>query len=90
MERAKLVMRRAMGRLNIAFRQAQSNHMLYLILFAFLMFTVLYVLGKVRSPCTRTDQTRGVTAVTKSPLTRKGAYVILFMLLCRCTASVEL
>ncbi|GLC44282.1 hypothetical protein PLESTB_000760700 [Pleodorina starrii] len=47
MERAKLVMRRAMGRLNIAYRQARSNHMLYLILFALLMFTVLYVLGKV-------------------------------------------
>ncbi|GIL87321.1 hypothetical protein Vretimale_1728 [Volvox reticuliferus] len=47
MERAKLVMRRAMGRLNIAYRQAQSNHMLYLVLFALLMFTVLYVLGKV-------------------------------------------
>lgn len=48
MERAKLVMRRAMGRLNIAARQARSNHMLYLVLFAVAMFTVLYVLGKVR------------------------------------------
>ncbi|PNW79193.1 hypothetical protein CHLRE_09g405600v5 [Chlamydomonas reinhardtii] len=47
MERAKLVMRRAMGRLNIAARQARSNHMLYLVLFAVAMFTVLYVLGKV-------------------------------------------
>ncbi|KAG2488779.1 hypothetical protein HYH03_012776 [Edaphochlamys debaryana] len=47
MERAKLVMRRAMGRLNIAYKQAQSNHMLFLILFALLMFTALYILGKV-------------------------------------------
>ncbi len=48
MERAKLVMRRAMGRLNIAYRQAQSNHILYLVLFAVVMFTILYILGKVR------------------------------------------
>ncbi|KXZ49734.1 hypothetical protein GPECTOR_20g591 [Gonium pectorale] len=47
MERAKLVMRRAMGRLNIAYRQAQSNHMLFLVLFAILLFTALYILGKV-------------------------------------------
>ncbi len=48
MERAKLTMRRAMGRLNVAYRRAQSNHMLFLLLFAIAMFTALYVLGKVR------------------------------------------
>lgn len=47
MERAKLTMRRAMGRLNVAYRRAQSNHMLFLLLFAIAMFTALYVLGKV-------------------------------------------
>jgi hypothetical protein len=50
MERAKLVMRRAMGRLNIAYKQAQSNHMLFLVLFAILLFTGLYVLSKVSAP----------------------------------------
>ncbi|PNH06343.1 hypothetical protein TSOC_007333 [Tetrabaena socialis] len=45
-ERAKLMMRRAMGRLNLAYKRGGSNHMLLLVLFALCAFAVLYVLGK--------------------------------------------
>lgn len=46
MERARHVLRSAMGRMNIAFKQVRSNHMLFLILFAVFLFFGLYVLAK--------------------------------------------
>lgn len=46
MERARLVMRSAMSRMNVAYKQAQSNHFLFLILFAVFLFLGLYILSK--------------------------------------------
>ena len=46
MERARLVLRSAMGRMNVAYRQAKSNHMLFVVLFAVFLFFGLYVLAK--------------------------------------------
>mmetsp|Transcript_5674 Transcript_5674/g.12549 ORF Transcript_5674/g.12549 Transcript_5674/m.12549 type:complete len:130 (+) Transcript_5674:141-530(+) len=47
LDQARLVLRRTMGRLNIAYKQAQSNHLLMLVLFAFALFFVIYVIAKV-------------------------------------------
>lgn len=47
LERASLGMKRAMRRLNIAYAQSKSNHMLYFVLFAMLLFFVVYILGKL-------------------------------------------
>lgn len=47
MERASVALRRTMGRLNVVFRQAQSNHLLVLVLFAMFLFFVIYVVAKV-------------------------------------------
>ncbi len=47
MERAKLALRRTMKRLNVAYRQAQSNHLLYLALFAMALLLSVYVAAKV-------------------------------------------
>ena len=47
MERAKLMMKRTMGRLNVAYRQARSNHLLFVVLFGLFMFMALYVIAKV-------------------------------------------
>jgi protein transporter SFT1 len=47
MERARTSLKRTMGRLNIAYRQAQSNHMLLLVLFALGLFISIYVISKI-------------------------------------------
>ena len=47
MERAKLALRRTVGRLNVVYKQAQSNHMLGLVLFIMLLSLTLYILSKV-------------------------------------------
>lgn len=47
LERAKLLMTRTMGRLNVAYRQARSNHLLFIVLFGIAMFIGLYILGKM-------------------------------------------
>ena len=46
MERASVALKRTMGRLNIVYRQAQSNHLLALVLFAIFLFIGIYVLAK--------------------------------------------
>ncbi len=51
MERAKLALRRATTRLNVAYKQAKSNHLLYLVLFAVALFTCVYMLAKVSVVC---------------------------------------
>ena len=46
LERASAGMGRAARRLNVAYRQAKSNHLLYLALFAMALFTLVYFLAK--------------------------------------------
>lgn len=47
LERAGAGLKRAMKRLNVAYRQAGSWHLLWLMLFAAVLFTVVYMLGKL-------------------------------------------
>ncbi|KAG1675318.1 hypothetical protein FOA52_015992 [Chlamydomonas sp. UWO 241] len=47
MERARLILSRTMGRLNVAWKHARSNHMLVLVLSALLLFGAIYVFAKV-------------------------------------------
>eukprot|EP00798_Chlamydomonas_sp_ICE-L_P022871 gene22871-30044_t len=47
MERAKMGLKRTMQRLNVAYTQAQSNHLLFLVLFAMVLLFGIYVLAKV-------------------------------------------
>lgn len=47
MERAKALMKRTMGRLNVAYRQARSNHLLFVVLFGLAMFMALYIVAKI-------------------------------------------
>lgn len=47
MERAKLALRRATKRLNVAYKQAQSNHLLFLVLFCIFVFFGVYVLARI-------------------------------------------
>lgn len=47
LEKAKLALRRAMGRLNIAYKQAQSYHLLFLLLFIVVFVLGLYIVAKV-------------------------------------------
>ncbi|GAX75721.1 hypothetical protein CEUSTIGMA_g3164.t1 [Chlamydomonas eustigma] len=47
MERARMSLKRTMVRLNIAYKQAQSNHMLLLVLFAVVLFISIYVISKI-------------------------------------------
>lgn len=46
MDRARFMLRSAMGRMNIAVKQVQSNHMLVLVLFVFFLFFGLIILAK--------------------------------------------
>lgn len=46
MERARLALRQTMQRLNVAYKQAQSNHLLFLVLFAVFLLFGIYVLAK--------------------------------------------
>lgn len=47
MERAKLLMGKAMGRLNVVYKQSRSNLMLYVVLFAVGLFALVFVLKKL-------------------------------------------
>jgi t-SNARE complex subunit (syntaxin) len=47
MERAQVALKRNMKRLDKAFRQAQGRHMIYLILFCFLIVWFVYFMRKV-------------------------------------------
>eukprot|EP00775_Hariotina_reticulata_P007904 gene7904-8100_t len=47
MEKAKLMMSKAMTRLNVVYKQSKSNLMLYVVLFALGIFTVVYILKKL-------------------------------------------
>lgn len=47
MEKAKLMLSKAMRRLNVVYEQSRSNLMLYVVLFAIGIFTVVYVLKKL-------------------------------------------
>ena len=46
-ERAKTEMKRGMRRLNRAFQQSKSNHLLYLAIFCIAVFVFLYVWAKM-------------------------------------------
>ena len=46
MEKAKVELKRGMRRLNRAFQQSKSNHLLYLVLFCIAVFAFLYVWAK--------------------------------------------
>lgn len=48
-ERARAGLQRVSKRLGAAYRQAQSWHLLWLVLFALVVFSALYVLSKTRS-----------------------------------------
>mmetsp|Transcript_11986 Transcript_11986/g.21260 ORF Transcript_11986/g.21260 Transcript_11986/m.21260 type:complete len:126 (+) Transcript_11986:331-708(+) len=48
MERAKMGLQRATKRLNVAYRQASSCHLLWLVLFAFALFFTVYLMAKFR------------------------------------------
>lgn len=47
MERARAGLKHTMGRLNKVYRQAQSNHMLALVLFAVVLFVGIYIVAKI-------------------------------------------
>lgn len=47
MDKAKMVLGKATRRLNIVYKQSKSNLMLYVVLFAIGLFTVVYVLKKL-------------------------------------------
>lgn len=47
MERARAGLKHTMGRLNKVYRQAQSNHMLALVLFAVVLFVGIYIIAKI-------------------------------------------
>ncbi len=47
MDRAKLALANAQKRLNHAFRQSKSNHLLYLVLFACALFFGVYFLARL-------------------------------------------
>lgn len=47
LESARMVLKRTMGKLNVVYKQAQSNHLLLLVVFAVFLFLALYVLSKV-------------------------------------------
>ena len=47
MERASVTLKRTMGRLNVVYKQAQSNHLLFLVLFAIVLFIGIYIIAKV-------------------------------------------
>jgi hypothetical protein len=47
MEKAKLMMSKAMTRLNVVYKQSKSNLMLYVVLFALGIFIVVYILKKL-------------------------------------------
>lgn len=46
MERAKVEVKRGMRRLNRAFQQSRSNHLLYLVIFCIAVFVFLYLWAK--------------------------------------------
>ena len=46
MEKAKVQLKHGMRRLNRAFQQSKSNHLLYLVLFCVAVFALLYVWAK--------------------------------------------
>ena len=48
LERAKLMLKKGMRRLNRAFEQSKSNHFLYLVLFMLAAFFALYFVARVR------------------------------------------
>lgn len=48
MEKAKLKLRQAMRRLNIAYKQSRSNLMLYVVLFIVGICLLVFVLNKLR------------------------------------------
>lgn len=47
MEQARMALRRATKKLNVAYKQAQSNHLLFLVLFAIVVFFGVFVLKKI-------------------------------------------
>mmetsp|Transcript_9665 Transcript_9665/g.23987 ORF Transcript_9665/g.23987 Transcript_9665/m.23987 type:complete len:133 (-) Transcript_9665:362-760(-) len=47
MEQAKMALKRASKRLNIAYKQAQSNHLLFLVLFCIFIFFGVYFLARL-------------------------------------------
>eukprot|EP00878_Enallax_costatus_P015939 GHUV01016712.1.p1 GENE.GHUV01016712.1~~GHUV01016712.1.p1 ORF type:complete len:111 (+),score=17.14 GHUV01016712.1:346-678(+) len=47
MEKAKMMLGKATRRLNVVYKQSKSNLMLYVVLFAIGLFTVVYVLKKL-------------------------------------------
>lgn len=47
MEKAKMALKRATKRLNVAYKQAKSNHLLYLVLFCLFIFFGVYVLSRL-------------------------------------------
>jgi len=47
MEKAKLMMSKAMTRLNVVYKQSKSNLMLYVVLFAIAIFMLVYVSKKI-------------------------------------------
>lgn len=47
LDKAGLMMKRAQRRLNITYKQARSNHLLFLVLFAFALFFSVYMLSKL-------------------------------------------
>lgn len=47
MEKAKLMLSKAMRRINVVYKTSRSNLMLYVVLFAVAIFTVVYILKKL-------------------------------------------
>ena len=47
MEKASIALKRTMGRLNVVYKQAQSNHLLALVIFAIFLFIGIYVIAKI-------------------------------------------
>jgi len=47
MERAQVMMKGAMKRLNVVYHQSRSNFMLYVILFAVLLVLAVFVVSKL-------------------------------------------